>query len=529
MKKQTKWVIGGVVVVLVAVSAILFSNTGLMKGSMQGLKLKSSAPAINKVVSSKAEAVLFKKLCSDNGGVWNTISLACTFKGVKYASRGAMKVAMGGGSSAPAVNNSDPMYVNANWTCHDGSSSAQGGGSSCKSRSMWLSYATTACTGKRNAATGKEGINEFGVSNPCSQQQAAPAEQAGAPVSAAPSELSSNGNVVNEAAPAQNNNAAAQQGQNNDAEVAAFKALCVNNAGDWNTISITCLYQGTKYCLNGNLTCVSHQKDMEEKILLGQQQAAAPVAGQDDAAAPPAMSANPGNNDVPPASSAGSVVASPDAAPAANQPQNAAAVNVQALPALPGIIPVIMASLDSPAGSRSAGNNQILARFNVSARSNQNVAGVNSIRLEKFDINFQKYGVNLGENVYLYPAENDQNPSSRITGQWISAKTVRFTLTDNVDFTSMGFNEVTLERSQSFVLRGDIVATAQGGSMVTMLSNIGTPVNSLGDGDNPGDIQWNDGTTTFYWTAADHSYVEFNSSALTFASASGVLNSPGQR
>jgi hypothetical protein len=108
-----------------------------------------------------------------------------------------MQVAIGGGSSAPAANNSDPMYVNANWKCHgDAVESLQGGGSSCKPRSLWLSYATKACTGKSDPVTGKTGISTFGVSNPCSQQQAAPAEQAGAPVSAAPAQ---NNNAANDA------------------------------------------------------------------------------------------------------------------------------------------------------------------------------------------------------------------------------------------------------------------------------------------------------------------------------------------
>lgn len=61
MKKTTKVVIGAVVVLLVG-AALVFSNTGLMKGSMQGLKIRSIGTTSNKTFPLASKVPTVKKV-----------------------------------------------------------------------------------------------------------------------------------------------------------------------------------------------------------------------------------------------------------------------------------------------------------------------------------------------------------------------------------------------------------------------------------------------------------------------------------
>lgn len=241
----------------------------------------------------------------------------------------------------------------------------------------------------------------------------------------------------------------------------------------------------------------------------------------------------------------------------------AAAINVQvgywtAVTANEALVvktkPTFTAASDSPSGVQSAGSNLLLAKFNVSADLNTADSAENAVILNKMDIKFNRTGVNLA-NLNLYPAAVDQNGTFAVSPQfWVSGNTARFNIGGNASLVAAGYNKI-IEGSggvKTFVIRGDITATAQGGTLTVQLGNIGagtggaTTVSSAGAastaavtglgvaaavagslnaGDNAGDVEWTDGTTTFDWVKqGTATQVLFNATALSYSSASGTLD-----
>lgn len=59
-------------------------------------------------------------------------------------------------------------FSNMVYSCYDNSAGDMGGPTSCKPSSLWQTYANQACQNKCSTTTGKCGLNNFSVSNPCS-------------------------------------------------------------------------------------------------------------------------------------------------------------------------------------------------------------------------------------------------------------------------------------------------------------------------------------------------------------------------
>ncbi|MFH1004518.1 MAG: hypothetical protein V1781_03345, partial [Bacteroidota bacterium] len=63
---------------------------------------------------------------------------------------------------------SSAWYSAAYWQCYDKTNEKQGGGSSCKPAEVWKKYAEEFCMDNCDTATGKCGVNNFGVHGECS-------------------------------------------------------------------------------------------------------------------------------------------------------------------------------------------------------------------------------------------------------------------------------------------------------------------------------------------------------------------------
>jgi hypothetical protein len=62
---------------------------------------------------------------------------------------------------------SEGTFRNSSYSCYDDSVFNEGGPTSCKTSSLWKSYADKTCLGKCSLVSGKCGVNSFGVSNAC--------------------------------------------------------------------------------------------------------------------------------------------------------------------------------------------------------------------------------------------------------------------------------------------------------------------------------------------------------------------------
>ena len=188
--------------------------------------------------------------------------------------------------------------------------------------------------------------------------------------------------------------------------------------------------------------------------------------------------------------------------------------------------PTITVAADSPSGAKSAGTTQVLAKFTVAADANAADTAENAVTLSQFDVRLSRTGVNVA-NLAMYPASADQNATHIVNPAfWVSGNTARFNVVSNASLVAADYNRIIEGTNKSFVLRGDITATAQGGNLTVELGNLGTSASvSLGAGDAGGDVQWTDGSNTFYWVSQGvATTVALNPAAMTYGSASGTLD-----
>ncbi|MFH1720754.1 MAG: hypothetical protein ABH856_04060, partial [Patescibacteria group bacterium] len=190
--------------------------------------------------------------------------------------------------------------------------------------------------------------------------------------------------------------------------------------------------------------------------------------------------------------------------------------------------PTIAAGAASPQGASSASSGMIIGEFIVNAANNPADTGENALTIDNMDITFLKNGVSL-TNVKLYPKMKDLDPAYALTPQWLTEGIVRFgeddsTVENWANWTTSGYDKVIENSSQTYVLRAD-VANAANGSLLVKFGNLGTAgQSSLGEGDEPGDFDWNDGTTNgVFWVKQSSTEVKLNAATLTFASASGGM------
>ncbi len=206
-------------------------------------------------------------------------------------------------------------------------------------------------------------------------------------------------------------------------------------------------------------------------------------------------------------------------ASAIEAPSNAIHID---LPAKPRFIP----RPDSPSGLQSAGAYKELAKFYVRDLKNPHYFDETSFELKTIDIKLEGSGVNV-MNLKLYPPGPDSNA---VTGIKLSPNSVRFNMLSNPLIREEGFNIISKLNPQYFSIRGDVVATAQGGKIklgIASLDSAGTNWRggtSLGNGDSAPDIEWTSSAKPgiFFWTAQS-SPVYLNSAPLIYGSASGTL------
>lgn len=186
--------------------------------------------------------------------------------------------------------------------------------------------------------------------------------------------------------------------------------------------------------------------------------------------------------------------------------------------------PTISAHVNSPSGAQSSGANKELARFTVTAAANTGDPAENSVILSQFDLRLSRTGVNYS-SLNLYPLDVDQNATFAVASSFfLSQNTARFNLAGNAALVAAGYNKVIEGLSKSFVLRGNIDSTSQGGTLLVEFSNLGNSSSTtLGAGDAGGDMEWTDGTNSFFWVKqGTATNVGLNATALTYGSASGT-------
>ncbi len=170
---------------------------------------------------------------------------------------------------------------------------------------------------------------------------------------------------------------------------------------------------------------------------------------------------------------------------------------------------------DSPSGAQTTvGPSQVLAKFYVHDVKNPYYYDETPFELKAIDIKIEGSGVNL-TNLTL------ESLGVNVKGIKLSPNSVRFNMLSSPSIISPS-------RPQTFYIRGDVAATAQGGNIKFGIANLGSAGTNwrggtaLGNGDLAPDIQWTSGSKGFFWTPQS-SPVYFNSEPLSYGSASGTL------
>lgn len=172
---------------------------------------------------------------------------------------------------------------------------------------------------------------------------------------------------------------------------------------------------------------------------------------------------------------------------------------------------------------------QMFAKFGVKVVTNDTTGTKQFVTINKLDLKFSCSGVQI-DNLALYPGAADQDQTYAIKpAYWLSQDSARFILTDNTALTSADYNKLIATSTQLFVVRGDIIATAQGGNFTVGINDFGSwSSKDLGAGDAGGNIEWTqNGIKTFYGTP-QKGPLQLNSSPIVFGSAIGSFDTTVQ-